>query len=152
MTAADCVHGASPHGETWCCDATLVSALTRGGAPLPGAADADGVALRGANAVGTLSLQLEARIGGRWNAESLTFVRRLVRFRARRAPPALRTAAAAGWSRRWWGLLGVALQRALRSTLLGDDWRAPPCSAELPLGEVPALAGAPAPSWLSLRP
>ena len=45
-------------------------------------------------------------------------------LRARRAPPAVRTAAAGGWRRRWWGLLGVAVQRALGPRLLGDDWRA----------------------------
>lgn len=161
------VHGASPHGETWCCDATLVSALTRGGAPVPGAAEADGVALRLAErrkrrrypelAAGGPQqlLVLACEVGGRWNTESLTFVRRLVRLRARRAPPAVRTAAAAGWRRRWWGLLGVAVQRALGPTLLGDDWRAPQCptgSADLPLGEILALAGASAPSRLPLRP
>ena len=116
------VHGASPHGETWCCDATLVSALTRDGARLPGAADADGVALRRAErrkrrrhpelAAGGPQqvLVFACEVGGRWNAESLTFVRGLVRLGARRGPPALRAAAAAGWSRRWWGL----------------NWRRPP--------------------------
>ena len=46
-------------------------------------------------------------------------VRDLVRVRAHRAPPAVRSAAAAGWSRRWWGMLAVAVQQAVASTALG---------------------------------
>ena len=37
------IYGATPLGEALCCDATLVSALTRGGAPIPRAADTDAV-------------------------------------------------------------------------------------------------------------
>ena len=44
-------------------------------------------------------------MGGRWNEGSQRFVPDLVRLRALRAPPAVRSAAAAGRARRWWGAL-----------------------------------------------
>ena len=42
------IYGATPLGEALCCDATLVSALTRGGVPIPRAADNDAVAITAA--------------------------------------------------------------------------------------------------------
>ena len=39
------VHGATPHGEALCCDATLVSPLTRAGVPAHGAHTRNGAAL-----------------------------------------------------------------------------------------------------------
>eukprot|EP00439_Symbiodinium_sp_Y106_P025759 s2827_g3.t1 len=52
---------------------------------------------------------LGSEVGGRWSGEAGRFVQHLLRVRA---PPALRRAAAAGWSRRWWGILAVAVQQA----------------------------------------
>ncbi|OLP90322.1 hypothetical protein AK812_SmicGene28125 [Symbiodinium microadriaticum] len=49
-------------------------------------------------------LVLGSEIGGRWNEGSQRFVRDLVRLRALRAPPAVTSAAAAGWATRWWAL------------------------------------------------
>ena len=40
------IYGATPNGSALCCDATLVSPLTRTGQPQPCAADVDGAALR----------------------------------------------------------------------------------------------------------
>ena len=40
------IYGVSPRGEALCCDATLVSPLTRSGAPQPRASEEDGAALR----------------------------------------------------------------------------------------------------------
>ena len=46
----------------------------------------------------------------------------LVRVWALRAPPALRAAAATAWTRRWWGMLPVAVQQAVGGTALGVPW------------------------------
>ena len=125
-------------GGALCCDATLVSPLTRTGHPQPCTAEVDGAALRVAErrkrvAYPELSrggpqklLVLGCEVGGRWSAGAQRFVRDLVRLRALRAPPAVRAAASAGWSRRWWGTLSVAVQLAVACTALGRPWPAAP--------------------------
>ena len=60
---------------------------------------------------------LSCEVGGRWGTDSLKFVRRLARARARGAPPLLRASARQAWANRWWGLLSVAVQDALAATL-----------------------------------
>ena len=128
------VYGATPRGGALCCDATLVSPLARTGHPQPGAAETDGAVLRVAErrkrstypelcSGGPQELVvLGSEVGGRWNGEAGRFVQHLLRVRSQRAPPALRRAAAAGWSRRWWGILAVAVQQAVASTALGQAW------------------------------
>ena len=131
------VYGATAHGGALCCDATLVSPLTRTGHPQPCTVEVDGAMLKVAErrkrstypelALGPQRLLvLGSEIGGRWNEGSQRFVRDLVRLRALRAPPAVRSAAAAGWARRWWGALSVAIQLAVASTALGRPWPAAP--------------------------
>ena len=46
----------------------------------------------------------------------------LARARRCRAPPAVRRAAKSGWTRRWWGMLSIAVQQALAGTALGCAW------------------------------
>ena len=160
------IHGASPSGQAFCCDATLVSPLSRTGAPVHGAAARDGAALRAAEerkrrrypevcAAGPQRLLvLGTEVGGRWSPDALHLVRRLLRLRACRAPPSLRAAAAAGWSRRWWGLLSTAAQKAVCSTLLGGPWLAPALAhgdAGPPLADVLGEAPPFGPSLLPLR-
>ena len=98
---------------------------------------------------------LGSQVGGRWNGEAGRFVQHLLRVRSQRAQPALRHPAAAGWSRRWWGILAVAVQQAVASTALGQAWPVPlhPCQRdEPPLERVLQLAGpAATPSRLPLR-
>ena len=124
------VYGASAHGEALCCDATLVAPLGRRGQVHGRAADEDGVALREARrrkatrypevgSNGTRLVVLACEVGGRWNDEALSFVRRLVRIRSRQAPPLLRPAVASAFARRWWSMLSIAVQDALSATLLG---------------------------------
>ena len=72
------IYGATPNGIALCCDATLVSPLTRTGQPQPCGADVDGAALRVAErrkratypelaAAGPQRLiVLGAEVGGRW--------------------------------------------------------------------------------------
>ncbi|CAE7502185.1 unnamed protein product [Symbiodinium natans] len=93
---------------------------------------------------------LAAEVGGRWGEECQRFVRQLLRLRVQRAPAALRAAAAQGWARRWWGLLSVAVQRAVASTALGV-WTMPalPSSPDgVPLADVFELADFVRPSRL----
>ena len=120
------IYGVSPRGEALCCDATLVSPLTRSGAPQPQASE-DGAALRVAErrkratypellAQGPQRLLvLGSEVGGRWNDEALGLVRDLARCRSLRAPPAVRRPAAQGWQRRWWAQLSVVVQQAVRA-------------------------------------
>ena len=87
------IYGATPNGSALCCDATLVSPLTRTGQPQPCAADVDGAALRTAErrkAATYPELQgagpqklvvLGSEVGGRFNSDA----QRLVRDRSRQS-------------------------------------------------------------------
>ena len=68
---------------------------------------------------------------------------------------ALRAAGASGWTRRWWGMLSVAVQQAVASIALGQPWPQPPNATSVegpPLDRVLDLAEAEGPSRLPLRP
>ena len=160
------IYGATPLGGALCCDATLVSPLTRTGQPQPCAAATDGAALRMAErrkraAYPELSMGgaqrlvvLGTEVGGRWNEGALRLVRDLVRVRAQRAPPALRTVARAAWSRRWWSQLAVSVQQAVAATTLGNTWLVPACASQEhgpELDQVLNLAESSGPSRLPLR-
>ena len=131
------IHGATPLGHALCCDATLVSPLTRDGAPWARAADQDGIALVHARRRKERRypellrpgphrfLVLACETGGRWSRECHDLLRLLVATRARRAHAAIRAAASTAWRRRWWGILSATQQRAIASTLLGSNWVAP---------------------------
>ena len=56
---------------------------------------------------------LGCEVGGRWNADAVKLVQRLVALRAHRAPSAVREPAKAAWARRWWSLLPVAVQQTV---------------------------------------
>ena len=159
------VYGATPLGGALCCDATLVSPLTRTGLPQPCAAAHDGAALRVAErrkraAYPELSsgpqqlVVLGSEVGGRWNAGAHQLVRDLVRVRAQRAPPAVRSAASSAWARRWRTMLAVSVQHAVTSTALGSAWPAPLHASQQSAPELERvldLADAAGPSRLPLR-
>ena len=96
------VYGATTTGEALCCDATLVSSLTRAGRPVHGADARAGVALDAARRRKVARypeltrggpqrlVVLAAEVGGRWNDECHQFLRLLLRLRVQRAPPPLR--------------------------------------------------------------
>ena len=144
-------YGISPSGLPLCCDATMVSPLTRGGQPTARAATQDGAALRRAelrkrrqypelhdSPYGELVV-LGCEVGGRWNRASLQLVARLAKEKARSAPALLRASARTAWHARWWGLLSVATQSALAATLGGASALAlggPAGAEEVPLGSV----------------
>ena len=158
------LHGATPLGQALCCDATLVSPLTRDGVPLPRAATQDGIALTAAvqrkhrrypellRGGPNRFLVLGSEVGGRWSGDCQELLRLLVSVRCRRIHAAVRPAAASACRRRWWGLLSVGQQRALACTLLGGEWASPPQPADnLPsLASLLAEGEASAPSLLPL--
>ena len=77
-------------------------------------------------------------VGGRWSAESYSFLVQLALGRAREAPAVLRTACALGFLRRWATMVSMAALRAFANTLLHgsqlqtDQWE----GDEPRLGEV----------------
>ena len=144
----------------------MVSPLRRNGQPLPRAAVEDGVALAAAegrkrrrypelagNAMGKLVV-LGCEVGGRWNETACRLVGSLAKQKARNAPALLRQSARAAWHHRWWGLLSVACQTALASTLCGQALAlGGPRGQDDPfLGDVlDGAPGLPSPSRLPLR-
>ena len=129
------IYGATPLGGALCCDATLVSPLTRSGQPQPCAAESDGAALRVAerrkhatypelSAGGPQRfVVLGVEVGGRWNDGAQRLLRDLVRLRAQCAPPALRRAAMSAWARvEWYVGSGCAASSCRHSA--GPTWTA----------------------------
>ena len=98
---------------------------------------------------------LACETGGRWNDASLRFVAQLAKHKARSAPRLLQAAARAAWQNRWWGLLSIAAQGALATTLLGEGALAMGALAgyeEVPFADVLEQAGTALPaSRLPLR-
>ena len=118
-------------GLLTCADVTVISAVDGAGNPHVGTTQVDGVAIARAedrkadkypelsciNPYGTLTV-LAMEIAGRWSKTSTDTLAALVRARVQRDPPLLRRAAALAWTRRWSGLLAVALQKASACTML----------------------------------
>ena len=137
------------NGLTLFCDLTIASPLTRTGAARSGSASFNGRALNAAIAKkrNTYSdvtssgvarlLVLGCEVYGRWSDDARDLIRQLARSKSREAPPALRRAALQAWTKRWWGIVGVGVQRAIGEALLlegGADLI--PCSS---LFEEPTL-------------
>ena len=160
------VYGATAPGGALCCDATLVSTLTRQGEPQAHADSEDGAALRLAERRKRTTypelcgpgpqrlLVLGAEAGRRWNSEARSFLRTLVRLRSLRAPAAVRRSASSGWARRWWGFRAVAVQQAVGTTALGQAWPTTAIGAarDPPLQRVLNLADCAGPALSPLRP
>ena len=64
---------------------------------------------------------LAAEVGGRFAPEAVDLVRGLVVEAAARCPPLLQRTFRLIYHRRWWGLLSMAVQRAISMNLLGVD-------------------------------
>ena len=158
------IYGAALLGGALCCDATLVSPLSRFSQPQPRAAEFDAAALRVAekrknatypelSAGGPQRLVvLGAEVGGRWNDGAQRLLHDLVRLRARHAPPALRRAATSAWARRWSGMLAAAAGTALgpQGPQLATSAAGYPSGPDL--DQLLHLAAAAGPSRLPLRP
>ena len=101
-------------------DTTLVSALSSTGAPRRYQNRAEGAALRQARRAKERTypelLRLDSRcrlvvlaleVGGRFSPETVDFVQRLARARARSVPPRVRGAVSAAFARRWSSFLAA---------------------------------------------
>ena len=120
------------HGIPLACDATVVSPLHANGDARRRAADHDGVAIAAAEAdkratypelVHSTRCQLvvlACEVGGRWSGTCSWLVRTLAEEKSAGAPPRLRRTTARAWEARWWGMLAVAVQNAVASTLVDD--------------------------------
>jgi len=154
------------NGLPLACDVTVASPLRADGTARPRAAAEPGTALAHreddklhrypelAASARVRLVVLAGEVGGRWSATAAWLLRRLAAHKAAEAPPALRRGTALALERRWWGLLAVATQDALASTLLNDAPKllhgrppATPHLANLLLDH----GGPPAPSRLPLR-
>ena len=112
-------------------DTTLVSPLTRDGAPRPGADRTAGSAVAAAAnrkwretypemavARRCKLVVVGIEVGGRFGAEAAAFLRKLAVARAREVPARLRSATRQASLHRWMGMLATAAQRALAHSLL----------------------------------
>ena len=123
-------------------DTTLVSPIRRDGQPRPNAARVPGAALSNARRRKETTYPefglarrcrltvLAAEVGGRWNEETVVFLRLLARAKAERVPEGLRQATARAYTMRWSGLLAASAQRSFAASLL-----------ELPLGGMACVEG-----------
>ena len=112
------------------CDVTVVSPINRRGEPQGGTSNRGGSRLEDAEdsnnrtyheviTSGLGSLQcLGCEVYGRWSAQCVQIVPKLARERSRSLHPRLRRGAALGLQHRWWGLLGIVLQRAVANVVL----------------------------------
>ena len=112
------------------CDLTIVSPLRQDGHSGRGSARRDGAALQQAvarkqrtyadiSATGAAALiVLGCEVYGRWCNDALQLINELAALKAREAPRYLRRSAKAAWSNRWWGIVGVGVQRAIAEALL----------------------------------
>ena len=115
------------------CDVTVVSPITRHGAARPGTSNRGGMPLEHAEednndtyreviSSGLGSLQcLGCEVFGRWGAQCVQLVPALARERCRGLHPRIRRGFALGLQHRWWGLLGIALQRAVANCVLNGS-------------------------------
>ena len=127
------------------CDATVVSPISGNGAPRPGTSNTDGSLLTRAredndniycevidSGLGAL-LCLGCEVYGRWGPQCVKLVPELARERARGLHPRIRRGTVLSLQHRWWGILGVALQRSVAAMVLNADgadlggaWLEPP--------------------------
>ena len=67
-------------------------------------------------------LVLGSEVGGRFSEECVDLVKKLVVLKTRSAPLESSKVLKLIYFRRWWGILSVAVQRAVAMNLLGGDW------------------------------
>ena len=66
---------------------------------------------------------LGCEVYGRWGDACVKLVEKLVRERTRMMHPRVRRGTALGLQHRWWGILSIALQRAVARAILCDEGR-----------------------------
>ena len=133
----DIVAGGLPlfGGKTIVGDATLRSPLSGAGVAHSGAANVDGSTFPPArrdkaHAYPELAvdgarhkiLVLASEVGGRFSEECTDLVRQLLNLKCARASEGDQTLLRLAYARRWWGILSMAVQRAVSANLHGGDW------------------------------
>ena len=142
-------------GRPLFCDATVLSPHTRSGVPRPGTSNQGGRLLQNATddnsnhyhevidtGLGALYC-LGCEVYGRWSEQSVTLVPALAREHSRGLHPRIRRGAALGFQHRWWGILSIALQRAVAEAVLretGQDLCTVAIEQPPPLAELPVVA------------
>ena len=118
------------HGLPLFCDVTVVSPISGNSAPRAGTSNRGGrlleLAERENNATyadvittGLGSLQcLGVEVFGRWGRQCVQLVPALARERCRNLPGSIRRGTALGLLHRWWGMLGMAVQRSVADMVL----------------------------------
>ena len=136
------------------CDVTIVSPLSGDGEPRGGTSNHDGTLLRDAqhendatyhevvqSGLGSL-LCLGSEVFGRWSQQCIKLVPALAREKARGLHPRIRRGHALSLQHRWWGLLGMSLQRVVAHIVLHADAGADLITTQLEpapfLGDLPA--------------
>ena len=107
------------------CDVTIVSPISRSSAARPGTSNLGGSLLERAENGNhdTYEVVLQNRLAclkclgcevyGRWGQQCIDLVPRLARERVRCMAPRVRRGIAFKYQKRWWTLLGIALQKAV---------------------------------------
>ena len=115
------------------CDVTVISPLTGSGEPRGGTSNRGGRLLEEAQAdndetyrvvidSGLGSLQcLGCEVFGRWSEQCIELVPALARERTRGLHPRVRRGIALALQHRWWGLLGVSLQKSVAQLVLNPN-------------------------------
>ena len=124
------------------CDATVVSPITRTGQPRPGTSNKNGKLLEDAerenndtywevenSGLGAL-YSLGAETYGRWSKQCVDLVPALAQERGQSVHSRIRRGVIQGLLQRWWGILGVALQRAVAHSVLHETADLPIVHAE----------------------
>ena len=141
-------------GRPLFCDATVLSPLTRSGGPRAGTSNQGGRLLQTATTdnsnhyhevtdtgLGALYC-LGCEVYGRWSEQSIKLVPALAREHARGLHPRIRRGAALGFQHRWWGILSIALQRAVAEAVLretGQDFCTTALEPAPPLADLPVI-------------
>ena len=78
---------------------------------------------------------------GRWGKQAITLVPALARERCRALPGAIRRGTALGLLHRWWGILGIVLQRSVANQILQpySDLPVSPLEPTCPLDELEVI-------------
>ena len=115
------------------CDVTVISPISTNGRARPGTSNRGGSLLQQARAendaiyhevissgLGILQC-LGAEVFGRWGQQAVDLIPALARERSRGLHPHIRRGVALQLQHRWWGLLGIALQKAVSFAVL-HEW------------------------------
>ena len=136
------------------CDVTVISPIAGNGRPRAGTSTRGGRLLEQAeranndtyhevltSGLGSLEC-LGCEVFGRWGEQSMNLVPALARERCRDLPARMRRGTMMGLLHRWWGLLGVSLQKSVAHIVLHEYADLPTTQVEpiCPLSELPVVA------------